>query len=1034
MENKDNNLDETKVFKAIDDKDEIKNDSNEDTLHIPTFNKPKEDLEETIVINAEEVEEVLLAEELIDNSQENLKAAEEELNKVLAQQNGDGDGDDDLDMAKKKKMDPVKKVNIILSIVTVIMIIGFISAGSLWMYLNRNLPDLDINALDNKNATKLLDANGDEFFDFGKYTNAAGEVFGDMEYIDMSQNVIDAFVSIEDSRFFKHKGFDLSRFTKAMIINVKDTIRLRQLSFSQGGSTLTMQLLKTSQFSADKELERKAMEITLALELDGLLSKDQIFEYYVNKINYGAGNTRGLDNAAQYYFGKSASELNISEAALLAGVVNQPNSYSPINNLDKAYERRNDVINLMERHGYIDAEEARLAKAIKIENQLTDDSMDTIINDTNPYIDYANAVVKEVKEKLDIDILTTPVVVKTNMDPAIQEDISKIQNEETYTYPDDTMQSGVAIIDNDTGAVLGLGGGRQNSAFLGFNRATDMYQQPGSVTKPLLSFALAFEHLGYSTSHVVEDKPVQYKGTDKILGNANGRYQGQVRLKDAVANSLNTPAYLTLLEVEAEIGQNAVATYLRDSLGFSQVKSPAEGGYNTQYAIGGSTFEISPLELAAAQAVMMNGGYYIAPQTVQSVETMDNIVMKDEFESTKTRVISEETAYLVSVLEEYNVSSGIFNRMEVLRNKPYKVYAKTGTTDYGDHKWGPEYGIPKGAGKDQWMYASSRKYTSVVWMGFDKPEIGKQSYWTGPKYNANPLGKMQLQLLDSAHRGKEHPGQVQRPAGVSDITHVLATFPYANPIGDMDSAYITTGEINRKFLKLVDLNTANVSLESLSSFKAEINAENNKRNLTINWEEYPEDGAVAGSTYDISLGAVKATGTRLFHPSWIFGPIKYEAKVFVDNKEIDHIKSEENTFTKAYEIPNGAKVRVCGYYANNSQTGAETCVDVTNPDVLEIITIPALQTKADIDKFIKDNKLSNKLFVVGVPTPTSDPSLDGTIASAIYNNADVRGQAFKEDSFERMEIKVSYYQYSKPEVIPPEEENKPPSSEGNPNN
>lgn len=1011
MENNDKNLDETKVFKPVN--------SENDTLEIPSFKKQEsKDLDQTA-----ELQDVS---DLVDNGSENLKAAEEELNTILFQQTqgadgGDGNNEGDDDMAKKKKkgkFSRLEKFNIFLLSVFSLMVIGVITGTLIFLTLIAAGTDLDIDALANKTQTLVYDKNDELYFDMSMYS-PEGEAFSDTPYINITQSAVDAFVAVEDSRFFKHKGFDVPRFTKAIFINVADG------GFSQGGSTLTMQLVKTSQLKAEKKLTRKAREIVMSLKLDKALTKDQTFEYYVNKINYGAGNTRGLEGAAQYYFGKSASDLNLSESALLAGVVNLPNKYSPVKNLENAYTRRNTVLDLMLRHGYITEEEAMLAKAVKIENQLTSENIASSSTEENPYIDYINAVIDEVKDVLDVDIVGSPLKVYTNMDPDLQKTISDIQHERNYTYPDDIMQSGIVVGDNDTGAVLAIGGGRDGQVMKGFSRATDMFQQPGSVTKPLLSYALAFEHLGWATSHVVEDKPVQYAGTDKYLGNANGRYQGEVRLKDAVANSLNTPAYITLGEVQEKVGRNTVAQYLRD-LGFSKVKDEE---YNQQYAIGGSTFQVSPMELFGAQAVMMNGGYYIEPHTVRHVETAKNEIIEDKFESTKVRVISEESAYLVSALEDYNVSSGIINRMEVLGGKGYPVYAKTGTTDYGDTA--VHLGIPEGAGKDQWMMASSRKYTSVVWMGFDKPEAGKYTWWTNSKYNANPLGKMNNILLDAAHRGKENPGRVQRPAGISDITHVLSTFPYANPIANMDSTYITSGEINSKYLKLVDLERDNINIEAMSSdFNASYNLDNQQ--ITINWPAYPEGGSIQGSTYDISVGRIKATGTRLFHPSWIFGPVQYKAEIKEDGAVIDTISSGESSTSKSIKLGNGTKVEICGWYGNNQQNGEAHCVTIDNPKQEKDIVLN-FRTEKDIDEFVKANDLNRANFIKVDSTNTPDVAKHGLIAGVFYNNNNVNGAVFKQDQLKTMVFTYSIYNYEaeeKPEVPNPgdNQNEKPPEN------
>ncbi len=989
MKEQKNNLDETKIFSSINDREQNIEDMF-DNLDIPFMNKQTPNVEDTI--NFSEAD-------LIDEGLNNIKAAEEEINKVLQTQNGSNGGSDNMakNNKKAKKLSGLGKFNIFLLTMLLFMLAGFVGAGVIWAGLSSGTPELNMAVLANETSSILLDKDGEQFFDLGMYTES-GATYQDVEYKEMSQNVIDAFVSIEDSRFFKHQGFDVPRFTKALLENIKAG------SFAQGGSTITMQLIKTSHLTSDKQLKRKAQEINLALDLENKISKDQIFEYYVNKINYGAGNSRGVEGAAQYYFNKTASELSISESALLAGVVNRPNAFSPIENLKNAYTRRKQVLDLMVYHGYIDKEEAALANAVKIENQLTDEASAELTTSDNPYLDYVNAVIDEVDSRLGIDIVATPLIIHTHMDPKIQEDISAIQKGEGYVYPDDNMQSAIAIGDNETGALLGLGAGRDSQVVKGRNRATRMFQQPGSVTKPLISYALAFEHLGWSTSHTVEDRPIQYAGTDVILSNFNGVYQGEMLIKDAVARSINTPAYSTLQQVEQEISRYAVADYLHDSLGFTKVN---RDNYNTQYAIGGSTFLISPAELFGAQAVMMNGGYYTKPHTVRYVETADNEIIKDEFDYPKTRVISEETAYLVSVLEANNVSAGIVNRMEVLGGRPYKVYAKTGTTDYADTAL--HLGIPAGAGKDQWMMASSKAYTSVVWMGWDKAEANKGTWWNNYKYGMNPLGKMNVRLLNTMHKGKDNPGNVTRPAGVASFNHVLSTFPYANPIDGMDSEYIVTGEINKKYLKLVDIDKSGLDIEKVEEFNADIIADSNNKKVTLSWSEYPDDGEIKSATYDISLGRVKATGTRLFHPSWIFGPVQYKATIYVDGEKFEEIESEENKFSQNFEIPNDKTIKICGYYGNSQQNGNETCKILDNPNLNESITIPQFTTRAQIQAFISEHGLDASKWTENGEQATMNPALVGQVASVRSQGMSIVNRDFELQSLKQMNITVSYY-------------------------
>ena len=278
-------------------------------------------------------------------------------------------------MAKRKRK-VVRKVNkkaILTVFVVLILIVGLIGGSAGLIVLNKMMqgkPNLEITDLLSKESSKIYDKDGNQIADVGK------QIRTNITYNQIPEALIDAFLSVEDSRFFDHKGFDTARFTKSMLENIK------ALRFAQGGSTMTMQLIKMSYFTDDeagvgapKKIERKVQEIALALELEKDVSKKTIMELYINKMNFGgSGNIRGVQKASQYYFGKNVSELNLNECAMLAGIVNRPNAYNPFNYLDYATTRRNTVINLMVRHGYITKKQGDLAKIVKVEDLLVDPS------------------------------------------------------------------------------------------------------------------------------------------------------------------------------------------------------------------------------------------------------------------------------------------------------------------------------------------------------------------------------------------------------------------------------------------------------------------------------------------------------------------------------------------------------------------------------------------------------------------------------------------------------------------------------------
>ena len=245
---------------------------------------------------------------------------------------------------------------------------GLIMVGSML----RDKPELEVDDFFSAESSHIFDKDGNQIADIGT------QLRENITYNEMSEAVIDCFLAVEDSRYFKHDGFDMPRFIKAALVNVKNI--LTHNNSREGGSTFTMQLVKVTYFQNDetgetrsKDIEYKVEQIALARELERRSNKKAIFEMYLNKLNFGGtGNIRGIEMASQYYYGKHAGELNLAEAAMLAGVINSPYWYDPHNYLDYATRRRNTVLYQLMNHGYITKNEYNLAMAVKVEDTLID--------------------------------------------------------------------------------------------------------------------------------------------------------------------------------------------------------------------------------------------------------------------------------------------------------------------------------------------------------------------------------------------------------------------------------------------------------------------------------------------------------------------------------------------------------------------------------------------------------------------------------------------------------------------------------------
>ena len=832
----------------------------------------------------------------------------------MSEQNKSMDPQESQNKPKKKKRRGSLGKKIAIFFVYFLLIAGLaVGGGGLYIAseMIKDAPEISLNDFEGLESSQIYDQDGILITELGAYLRE------NITYEDMPNSLVDAFVAIEDSRYFEHPGFDVPRFAKAALENLKSK------SFGQGGSTFTMQLVKNTYFQVDdlenstiaeKSVDRKVQEIWTALKLEKQIDKKQIFQLYLNKLNFG-GNIRGVQKAAQYYFGKDAKDLSLGESALLAGIINRPNAYNPYENLDYATNRRNTVLDMMVYHGYITEMEADLAKSIRVEDLLVGEDY-TVSESGGPYQAYVDAVIEEVKQITGKDPALTPMKVYTKMDRTVQEQIDAIQKGENIEYPDELMQIAIVSMNNQTGEIRGLGGGRNYSGARLLNRAISQFKQPGSAVKPFLSYALAFEHLGWATDHVITDRPIVYRGTKKVINNFDGQYRGDVTLQQAVGQSLNTPAIQTLQEVIDTIGRSKVVDYLQ-SLGFSQVNSD---NFDTGYAIGGSSFQASATEMASAHAAMVNGGRYVQPHTVSRIEFNDGTADYVADHSGK-QVISEEAAYMSSTLMQYCVEGPYFNYMQVLK-RSYPVYAKTGTTDWG--KDGLRFGIPEGAAKDKWMIASTSQTTNVVWVGYDKGVKDEGTYFNNAKSKLNIPGQICELLLDANYDEADPPKALTRPDGVENITHIIGTFPYASLDG-VDPSLSTTGLIKKEYNNLVSpWGNSEQKLEStVSGYIDEWGG------LTINWGGYRGDLPANQKEISLSQGDiyVYAVGQKLFDWNWILGNPYYYAKVYLNGNLYHEVSSDQPTY---YDwVEGGGSVKVCGYYVYSTGLHSEEqCVTV----------------------------------------------------------------------------------------------------------
>ena len=570
--------------------------------------------------------------------------------------------------SKTKKRKVVSILLIIFFGFGITCLVGF-SAFMIYVKAKAD-PLFDTANLNTVELTRLYDKDGKEFAKLGS------EKREKVSYEQLPEVLIDAIVATEDSRFFQHNGFDAPRFLKAALG------QLAGHSGAGGASTLSMQVVKNSftdhlgQKTAGKDgIVRKFEDIYLAVfKLEKKYSKEEIIEYYVNN-HFLGGNIYGVQEAAKTYFGKDVSELNLSEAATIAGMFKSPNYYRPNVNPKNATARRQTVLNLMVRHGYITKEEADIAAAIPMDSLTTTDSSSGILSQYQGYID---TIADEITDKYGINPYTTPLLVYTNLDRSRQDAVNSVLNGENYNWINNKVQTGVAVLDSETGKILAIGNGRNvnnrsNDNVDQYNYATQIKRQPGSTAKPLFDYGPGIEYNNWSTYELFDDAPYGYSN-GRSIKNWDGKYFGTITLRRALSTSRNIPAlkafqkvdnkkirkFVTSLGITPEVCNSGYKYDKEKDLCINKTDSSDTQNPLTlheAHSIGAFT-GVSPLEMSAAYAAFSNGGYYNEPYTVEKIvfrQTKKEVTHK----STKTQVMSDATAFMISsVLQDVSLTGG----------------------------------------------------------------------------------------------------------------------------------------------------------------------------------------------------------------------------------------------------------------------------------------------------------------------------------------------------------------------------------------
>jgi len=584
-----------------------------------------------------------------------------------------------------------------------ICVVGLLTVGIGVYAFIQDAPELDPAKLADPLSSKFYDKDGQLLHEYGTEHRTK------ISYDQIPKQLEEAILATEDNRFYEHKGVDLLRTAKAIFVNLTGEFG------SQGGSTITQQVIKNSFLTPEKTIKRKVQEWYLAYKLDQQYSKQEILAMYVNKINLG-NRSYGVAAAAENYYGLGVDELDqltLSQAAMIAGLTQSPNNYDPTNeeNQERATNRRNVVLILMNKHGYISSSEMKAAQQVPV----TEGIVEQTEKQGMPYEAFLDAAVKEVETQLkDVDITKDGLKIYLTLDPKAQQLADSIVSGENVQYPNERFQTAFVLMDSKTGEIRAIGSGREEhqSTFRGHNLVTNLKRQPGSTFKPIFDYGPAIEYLNWSTYHQIEDAPYQYSTGDPIR-NAYTNYRGMMSIRDALVESRNIPALKTLESVGLE-----KAKTFSENLGISY----PDGKVYESYSIGSNA--VSPVELAGAYGAFANEGNYTKPHFVAKVEFPDGEVV--DFTPKPKRVMQDYTAYMVT-----DMLRGVLNAPngtgKLAAIPGADIAGKTGTTNF-DEKTLRKYGYPEDATSDSWFAGYTTDYTMTVWTGY--AQNGQGNYLT----------------------------------------------------------------------------------------------------------------------------------------------------------------------------------------------------------------------------------------------------------------------------------------------------------------
>ena len=594
-----------------------------------------------------------------------------------------------------------------------IILIGLFILGNIGVYTYAKLsPKIEIK---NANSFMLFDSDNEVFF----------QGSGSREWIsldDISPYLIEATINTEDKNFYKHIGFDYLRILKAMVVNITSG------TTSQGASTITQQYAKNLFLDFDKTWKRKWDEMWYTIEIESHYSKDEILEGYLNTINYGHGKY-GIETASKYYFGKSAKDLTLAEAAMLTGIPKSPSNYSPFVNLKKATQRQQMILKSMYDDGVISEAEYNKAldEELKFVGEEEEDELESVMY-------YQDAVIEELKSLKEIPesfLETGGLKVYTSLDMEAQK-----QLEETVksTMPDSDLETASVMVNPNNGRVIALVGGKDYSKSE-FNRATDAKRQVGSTMKAFLYYAALENGFTASTTFTSEETTFTFNNNQSYSPqNYNGTYGNKpISMATAIAYSENIYAVKTHMF----LGEDTLidmAKRLGITSKLDEVPSLALG-----------TSEIGMLEMAGAYSAFANEGYKVTPHFITKVVDKEGNVLYEADEE-KDLILNSSLTFILS-----NLLTATYDANFIDYNYPTAVNLASRMT----HKYALKSGTTN---TDNWYIGYNKDIVTAVWCGYDDARDLKSSEY---KYAQNIwLNTMEGYMKDKDDEWYKQPDNV----------------------------------------------------------------------------------------------------------------------------------------------------------------------------------------------------------------------------------------------------------------------------------